>query len=62
MYRLLVILMVATAIQQVGLSFKDFTDCKSRQCVRKLEVASCKILRLDWKPISMFPEEAKRFR
>lgn len=62
MYRLLVILMVASAIQQVGLSFKDFTNCKSRQCVRKIEVAGRKILNVDWKPISVFPEEAKRFR
>lgn len=62
MYRLLVILIVASAFQQVGLSFKDFTNCKSRQCLRKIEVASRKVLRVDWKPISVFPKEAKQFK
>lgn len=34
----------------------------NRQCLEEIDKANRKILRIDWKPISVFPEEAKRFR
>jgi hypothetical protein len=62
MYSLLIKAMFLTVLFQLGLSFSDFSDCRSRQCFRKIDAAVHKVLDIDWKPISVFPEEAKRFR
>jgi hypothetical protein len=51
MYQLLVRLMLLSALLQLGISVSDFSKCRSRHC-----------LKIDWRPISVFPEEAKRFR
>ena len=53
MYNLLVKLMVVTALLQLGVSVANSLE---------VEKASRKVLQIDWKPISIFPEEAKRFR
>lgn len=53
MYNLLVKLMVITALMQLGISATNSLE---------VEKASRKVLQIDWKPISLFPEEAKRFR
>lgn len=62
METLLVRLMFLTALLQLGYAISDFENCHSRQCVQKIEKASRDVLKIDWKPISIFPEEAKRFR
>ena len=62
MYDLLVKLMLVVALLQLGISFSEFNDCHSRQCLQKVEKRSRDILKIDWKPISVFPEEAKRFK
>lgn len=62
MYNLLVKLMLITALLQFGWTVFDFKKCHSRQCLNHIEKQSRDILRIDWKPISVFPEEAKRFR
>ena len=62
MYNLLVKLMVITAIIHLGMSFKDFKNCHSRQCAQLIEKRSRDVLHVDWKPISLFPNEARRFR
>lgn len=59
---MLVILMVGSAIQQIGISFENFTQSESSKYLSKIELAKQKVLKVDWKPISVFPEEAKRFR
>ena len=61
MYDLLIKLMLAAALTQLGLSIAD-VECRGRSCAQRLEKASRDVLRVDWKPISVFPEEAKRFR
>ncbi len=62
MYNLLIKLILLAAIGELGLSFTDISNCNSEQCVKRIERASRDILHIDWKPISVFPEEAKRFR
>ncbi len=62
MYKLLIRLMLITAAIQLGLSFKDITSCRSRECAGRLEKASRAVMHVDWKPISVWPEEAKRLR
>jgi len=53
MFVLLLRLMVIAVVVECGLSLRD---------VRRVERASRDILRVEWKAISMFPEEARRFR
>jgi len=62
MYKLLLGLMAFAVLEQLGISIADFKDCHSRQCLRKIEKASLDVLKIDWKPVSVFPEEARRFR
>jgi len=40
---------------------KDFESCHSRQCVKMLQRKAIDVLKIDWRPISMFPKEARRF-
>ncbi len=61
MYRLLLTLMVIGAISEFDLKPTDFEGCQSRECVNRLAKASRRVLKIDWKPISVFPEEAKKF-
>jgi hypothetical protein len=62
MYSLLIRLMVLAALTQLGISLASFRDCTSRPCLARIEEASRDILRVDWRPISIFPEEARKFR
>jgi hypothetical protein len=54
--------MLASAVQSLGLTLGDVTDCHRRVCVAKIERASRKVLQIAWKPISVFPNEARRFQ
>ncbi len=62
MYNLLIKLIVAAALIELGLTLKDIGDCPSRSCLDKLQRASQHVLRIDWKPISVLPEEARKFQ
>ena len=62
MYNLLVRLMLIAGLAQFGSTLLDLKNCNSRACIVKLEKLSRDVLRIDWKPISVFPYEAKRFR
>lgn len=62
MYQLLIKLMLISAFLQFGLRLKDFNECRSRQCIKHIDQASRDVLKIKWKPISIWPEEAKRFQ
>ncbi len=62
MYDLLVKLMVLAALAQLGMGLADIEVCRSKHCLGNLEQRSREILNIEWKPISVFPEEAKRFQ
>lgn len=62
MHGLLVKLMLITALLQLGMSLSSFESCHSRLCLQQIEKHSREVLNINWKPISVFPEEAKRFR
>ncbi len=53
MYNLLVKLMLIAALVQLGISVTQ---------VHKVERAAREIVKIHWKPISVFHDEAKRFR
>jgi hypothetical protein len=56
MYGLLVRLMALAVLIELGTDVSDLAHCHSRQCLRKIEKRSRDILKVDWKPISLFPK------
>ncbi len=62
MYNLLLKFMLAATLWQLGLKLTDFNNCRDRQCIQELDQSRAKVLKINWKPISVFPNEAKRFR
>lgn len=62
MYNLLIKLMVIVALLKLGVSVEEYLTCHTRQCSGRIEKASRQVLEIDWKAISIFPEEARRFR
>ncbi len=62
MNKLLLKLMLIAALLQFGMTLSDLEACRTRQCVHRLEIYMREVLEIEWKPISVFPEEAKRFR
>ena len=62
MYNVLVRLMLVAALTQLGISLADIRDCRGQRCVQRLARASYEVVRIGWKPISLFPEEGRRFR
>ena len=62
MYGILIKLMVLASLLELGISVSKIGDCSSRGCLREIQRASNKVLRIDWQPISVFPKEARRFR
>ncbi len=62
MYNILIRLMVIAALSKFGISLFDFENCNYTQCLKTIETKSREVLSISWKPISVFPEEARRFR
>lgn len=62
MYDLLVKLMIATALLQLGISVDRSNRCGDQQCIPNIERHTRNVLHVPWKPISVFPEEATRFK
>lgn len=61
MYELLVRLFFIAALLELGHAAIRVEDCNSRKCLGRMERLSRETLHVNWKPISIFPEEAKRF-
>lgn len=62
MYSLLVRLMFLVGLIELGYSLTGAHGCHSRTCLQMVEEQKRNVLKIDWKPISVWPEEAKRFR
>ena len=62
MYDILIKVIVAAALLELGLTFNHSGDCRSSARLDQIQRASKKVLHVDWTPISIFPEEGKRFR
>jgi len=60
MYGLLVKLMVVAALLELGMNVSEFEQCHSRQCLQQIEKRSRDILKVDWRPISVFQSEVRR--
>lgn len=61
MYKLLVVLMLASALSELEMSVSSITECRSRACMVEIYAAMAQVVNIDWRPISIFPNEAKRF-
>ncbi len=62
MYDVLIKLIIAGALLEFGFSMSKIENCSSRACWNQVQQASKQVLKIDWKPISVFPEEAKKFK
>lgn len=62
MYGMLIKLFIAAALLELGMSVSSFDDCPSRACLARIDKASRQVLKIDWKPITVFPEEGRKFR
>ena len=62
MYDLLIKLMLIAGLAQFGMTLANVEQCHSRQCLQNIELRSRDVLKIDWKPMTVFTEEAKRFR
>jgi hypothetical protein len=62
MYELLIKLIFLSALMEIGWSVADVERCHSRHCLAAFENKSRTILGIRWKPISVFPQEGRRFR
>ena len=55
MYSLLIRLIVLAALMDLGLTIGRDGRCETRLCFDKVERASRKVLKIEWKPIKIFP-------
>ena len=62
MYKLLIAIMLAAALPQLGVTLSDFSKCGSRWRLLRIEKRSRDVLRVDSKPISIFPDVGRQFR
>ena len=62
MYEMLIRLMVAAALLDLGHALVDTKNLTSRSGLERIDQATRAVLHIDWKPISVFPEEAERFK
>lgn len=62
MYTLLLRLILLAALIEFGFVVRDLTKCGSRSCSARIEQASRAVLRVDWKPVSVWPETGNQFR
>lgn len=62
MYRTYILLLLVATLPALGLSLKNARDCSGRECVVKFRNASLKVLKVEWEALSVWPEEAKRFK
>lgn len=62
MYNLGLRLMLISALTQLGFQLSEVLYCHSRECSGRLEKASQDVLRVNWKPISVWPEIGRQFK
>lgn len=55
MFSLLVRLMLIAALAEFGMNTFDLSSCHSRQCIKILQVKALDVLKIEWRPINIFP-------
>jgi hypothetical protein len=54
--------MLMAALSELKINVSDFTNCHARQCMMMFQKKALDVLKIEWKPISVFPNEARRFK
>ena len=62
MYNFLIKIVILAALAQLGMNLAELETCYSKKCLQKVERRSRDVLRIKWRAISIFPEEARRFK
>lgn len=62
MYEILIRFLIISALLDLGMTLTKLNKCENLVCLNQLQEATNKVLHIDWQPISVFPEEAKRFK
>lgn len=45
----------------LGVSILRIEKCNSRACLREIDSAARSVLKIGWRPISVFPEAVEKF-
>ena len=61
MYRILLQAMVASLLLGFGTNLSELLLGNPHVQIRKLRAVSLEVVKVRWRPISVFPEEATRF-
>lgn len=61
MYLILLMAMATSVLSGFQMELTNL-NCNTRQCSKNIEHLSREVLKINWKPISVFSEEATRFR
>lgn len=62
MFKLLLKLALIYMVISTGLTASELLLCRRGFCTDQLEKAARETISIDWRPISIWPEEAKRFK
>ena len=62
MYEILLRLILIGALAEFGADLLKTGDCATRSCVSHVRRVALKAAKIDWRPISVFPDQAKRFQ
>jgi hypothetical protein len=60
MYYAILLMVAFSTLKQAKLNPSDILCWKQQACALRLMKARNNLLKIDWKPISVFPEEARR--
>jgi hypothetical protein len=62
MYRAIIILIAASAFYSAGINPTDFLCASKPACAARLAEGRKRLLKVNWKPIVVFPKEAAKFK
>lgn len=62
MNNLLVKLYLTAALLQLGISYSDSKSFNPIERLQRVDKESKKVLKINWRPISVFPKEASKFK
>lgn len=62
MQNTLVRLLLLAALLELGFSVFEWKGCRSKERIFLFNEKSGEVLKINWRPLSVFPEEAKRFQ
>ncbi len=62
MFRMFIFMLALATTEGLAVKISNRSQCRSRECLQQIEKQSRDVLKINWRPISMFPDEANRFK